>query len=131
MSDICQIACSICSICGICCCIGLCEYDRAHDMHERRKLIDLPPLHCLQKDKYNKDCYLANINQLIQYDSQNSTYKYHVIHGVTTDSYVVRLIPHSDNKYQVWNTYNTNEKIDIESTKNFRGDLIFPWFLFF
>lgn len=119
--------CHGCCLCISCLCCAVCEYDRKNQSIIQRKLIDLPPLELLEKDKYNKDCYLANIYELKKYDPYNETYTEHLHHSIDTDSNIVRLIPYPNNKYQIWNTYNDkNEKINIEELKNFKGDFFFP-----
>ena len=121
--------CQFCCICScVTCCLACCEFDRGITLCTRRKLVDLPPREFLQEDEYNNGCYFANIYKLLEHNPSNETYRLHMNYAMQMDNYTVRLIPHSNNKYQVWNDSScVSGRIDIESLKKFHGDLLFPW----
>lgn len=121
-----------CAGCCVTCILMCCECERGLTLYTRRKLVDLPPQLYLKKDKYNNGCYFANIMKLLEYDPYNITFKNHMDYAMQMNNYIVRLIPHSNNKYQVWNASSEeSRKIDIEVLKNFHGDLLFPWYRIF
>ena len=86
-------------------------------MDKRRTLIDLPPLNLLVKYRKENGCYLADITELFKTDKDNLTYIYHMQHALDTDSYIVKLEPHENNKYQIWNTYGDCDKYYNEKKK--------------